>query len=362
MHLRRKKSGSVLDVIAKEAVPESLTSYQAPGGGLGPAPRPTADPLTLALADLGPQTRRIYSANWTRFVDWWIGTYGLSKRGGTTNENRLTALGDFLSLHRADAATRIHEYRDQLFDAGARANTVALALRAILGMVRRWHAADVSPWDLRGLVRVPTPLVYQDTKGPEQNDFEHCLKVIDRYKNNPRHFESSTRDIAIFLLLHDSGLRAREVFTLDLAHLDLRSKELKIWGKRAALGERVAVPLNNRQILALQDWMEIREGAPGPLFCRTPVDASLRRLDNDAMLYLVSKWGKRAKLPKKITPHKLRHSAITQLAQQGIDLTSIQRFARHSNPATTGIYIDRARNDVGDLTQLLGGEPPKEKP
>jgi integrase/recombinase XerC len=46
-----------------------------------------------------------------------------------------------------------------------------------------------------------------------------------------------------------------------------------------------------------------------------------------------------------ITPHGLRHTAITELLEAtDSDVRMAQRFARHSNPATTMIYDDNRKH------------------
>ncbi len=46
-----------------------------------------------------------------------------------------------------------------------------------------------------------------------------------------------------------------------------------------------------------------------------------------------------------ITPHSLRHSAITAALNAGVSLRDVQDFARHADPRTTLRY-DRARKSL----------------
>jgi site-specific recombinase XerD len=50
--------------------------------------------------------------------------------------------------------------------------------------------------------------------------------------------------------------------------------------------------------------------------------------------YIVSKAGKRARLPFSVLPHMLRHSTGFYLANMGFDIRLIQDYHRHRNIAS----------------------------
>jgi integrase len=52
-----------------------------------------------------------------------------------------------------------------------------------------------------------------------------------------------------------------------------------------------------------------------------------------------------ARIPRHISPHSLRHAAITNALDAGVPLRDAQILARHAGPRTTEHY-DRARGNL----------------
>jgi len=54
---------------------------------------------------------------------------------------------------------------------------------------------------------------------------------------------------------------------------------------------------------------------------------------------LAKKYAKEAGLPEWFTPHKARHTALTEILEKTHDLIAAQEQAGHASPATTSIYL-----------------------
>jgi integrase/recombinase XerD len=61
---------------------------------------------------------------------------------------------------------------------------------------------------------------------------------------------------------------------------------------------------------------------------------------------MVARIAKAAAIPRHISPHSLRHAAITNALDVGVPLRNAQILARHADPRTIEHY-DRARGNLG---------------
>ena len=80
----------------------------------------------------------------------------------------------------------------------------------------------------------------------------------------------------------------------------------------------------------------------GPLVLR-PVSG--QPIDRRDAYRMVARIAKTAGIPRHISPHSLRHAAITTALDAGVPLRDAQILARHADPRTTEHY-DRARGNL----------------
>ena len=137
-------------------------------------------------------------------------------------------------------------------------------------------------------------------------------------------------DRAAFYLLWQSGMRLGEVEELRLEDLDLAGRRLAVRLSKG-LKDRF-VYMTDTTIRAVREYLEVR--GPGPtdhvfLFRNQP-------LCKDLLRDRVQAAGKRVGV--KVSPHRLRHTAATQLLNAGCPVTSIQKFLGHKNLNTTMGY------------------------
>lgn len=169
---------------------------------------------------------------------------------------------------------------------------------------------------------------------------------------------------ALIRLIFTEGLRVGSALAArveDLGH-DQGHRTLEVRVKGRAAGEPDRIPLPPVVATAL-DAMLAGRGHPetGPLF-HTPTGVPIYHM---YAYRLVKRIAKAAGLPAadKLTPHGLRHTAITlYLDATGGDVRGAQRFAGHARPETTMRY-DRRRKTYSDhgayvLAQRFGERSP----
>jgi site-specific recombinase XerD len=84
--------------------------------------------------------------------------------------------------------------------------------------------------------------------------------------------------------------------------------------------------------------------------------APFARLCQPSVTDVVYRACERAGVPR-IGPHRLRHTAATQMLRQGASLAEVAQVLRHHDPATTSTYAKVDRNVLATLAQPWPGTP-----
>jgi site-specific recombinase XerD len=147
-----------------------------------------------------------------------------------------------------------------------------------------------------------------------------------------------TRDMAVLTLLLGSGLRISELVSLnlDIWHEVLMNGWLTIVGKGDK--ERI-VPPSDEAVEHVEEYLRLRppvrpDREGHPLF----VSRKNCRLSSVQIERLVRTLAREAGITKKITPHKLRATWVTQLLISGANPREVQKLAGHESLDTTMLY------------------------
>ena len=144
------------------------------------------------------------------------------------------------------------------------------------------------------------------------------------------------RDSAMLELLYASGMRVRELVSLNLDDI-VDDGYVRCFGKGHK--ERL-IPIHQRAASAVEEY--VKEARPR--LARNDEEKALflnrrgERLTRQGFWQILKGYAKSAELDIEITPHTLRHSFATHMLSGGADLRSVQELLGHANISTTQVY------------------------
>lgn len=296
-----------------------------------------SDILSQLLADKrSANTRRAYQADLTDF-------FKVAFDRDATQE----VMTAFLQLPRREAIDHVLKYRSSLLLRGMKEATLNRRLAAIKSLVnyaRRIGKCEFTLEDIAGEKVTP----YRDTSGLSVAEIKQILSVpkLDSLKG--------VRDYAILKLLWANALRRNEVASCNVGDFDADNCTLSILGKGRG-SQKELVTLSPAVVTAIKNWLALSGGAfDDPLFSSVSNNKLGSRLTGSAIYELVSETAKAAGITKKMSPHRMRHSAITAaLDATNGNVREVQKLSRHKVMQTLMIYDDNRENAQGKITNLL---------
>ena len=219
-----------------------------------------------------------------------------------------------------------------LGERGLMDSSVVTMMHGVRGFFRFAHVDGLISADPAVYARLPK--VQRDesrTQGLDRLELIRFLQVAQTM---------SVHHGALAFLLGINALRASEAAAVHIEHYadTLRGhRVLHLVGK----GNKPAtMPLTVPVVRVLEACRGQRTS--GPLVLR-PVSG--KPIDRRDAYRMVTRIAKTAKIPRHISPHSLRHAAITNALDAGVPLRDAQILARHADPRTTEHY-DRARGNL----------------
>ncbi|MGA2110610.1 MAG: tyrosine-type recombinase/integrase [Anaerolineales bacterium] len=160
---------------------------------------------------------------------------------------------------------------------------------------------------------------------------------------------TSGRDVAILLLLLDTGVRASELCALKVGDLDLKTGRVEIkngvpGGAKGGKGRTVYLGKSARR--ALWNYLSRREDGrdpDAPLF----LVSGNRLMRPNALLHVIEGIGKRAGVSNAF-PHKFRHTFAITYLRSGGDVFTLQQILGHGSLDMVRNYARIAQSDVAD--------------
>ncbi|MHB8278769.1 MAG: tyrosine-type recombinase/integrase [Candidatus Humimicrobiaceae bacterium] len=179
----------------------------------------------------------------------------------------------------------------------------------------------------------------------DRKDAEKLFKQI-----NTRYIRGK-RNMAIFKLMLNTGLRVSEVCSLKNKDIDLDKQVLKVVNGKGGRDRLIPFPADITSYLT--DWISEKNklGLDSKyLFCSFRIFNSKsgqagKKLMPRYIQTALKQYGQRAGIDE-LHPHTLRHSYATAVYQINHNLEGLRMLLGHSNISTTQIYINLSMIDL----------------
>lgn len=267
-------------------------------------------------------------------------------------------VSEFWGLDDQTANGLILKFKNHLVAEGRKAATINRYLSALKYLIKvgrnlkhcRYHFDSD---------RIESMIVtkYRDTRGVVVDEYNKVFDVIDTTCTKGK------RDYALFLLLWANVLRRGEVAKLMVGDFDYHDLTLIIYGKGKG-NDSTRIDLNPEIAEAVSDWLGCRTNIKpsDPLFIALDFHNYGHQLTGDGIYAIVRKTCERAGIKKRMTPHKIRHSGITDALDlaEG-DYRKVQHLSRHADPRTILVYEDNKNQYQLELTNKLAARVGKRR-
>lgn len=152
-------------------------------------------------------------------------------------------------------------------------------------------------------------------------------------------YEKSPKIGVMMQTLFETAARVDEFTSLNAN--DIYLEEMRVVIKSGKGNKRREVPITEHLIRLLSTHLKDRKS--GPIFRTQRND----RFTNRRIQQIVREIAQKAQIKSiEVTPHTLRHSRATFLAEDGMGKDYLQVFLGHDQPGTTEIYTKTAAIDT----------------
>ncbi|MDH4208630.1 MAG: site-specific integrase [Anaerolineae bacterium] len=159
----------------------------------------------------------------------------------------------------------------------------------------------------------------------------------------------------VLMTLYSTGVRRAELVRIQVGDVDSRRMVVHI--RQGKGGHDRDLPLSEKLLEALRQywrWMKPKTWLFPGLAKGGRID---QPMSDKQVWWSVQQAAKRAGIPKRITPHTLRHSFATHLLEAGADLPTIQVLLGHSKLEHTVLYLHLSRRHLQAVANPLDQLP-----
>lgn len=219
---------------------------------------------------------------------------------------------------------------------------------ACLKVLCRWledeDRLDANPFHrLRAPIRLPHRLP-RNLKAEEIRALLTAAPGANRLRSGaPDSANAATLSLALELMF-TTGVRVGELCSIRLRDIDLAAGTIAIRGKGNR--ERRVFLVDETVTAQVRAYMRARRPAVPDLDALLLTSRGLAA-DPNYVRRLLHRHVADLNLPRRITPHMLRHTAATELLRCGVDIRLVQTLLGHASISTTEIYTHVSDTTLG---------------
>lgn len=312
--------------------------------------------------DRSEKTTRTYIVNLRQFMAWlqYTDTRRPQRADIISYRDWLSVEHDAIQLDPVAGWSYRTDRNGNPIKVNCKPNTIAQYLRSVCQFFR-WTAANNLYPDIAANIHAPkishsthkkealTPAeVLQIENSIAQKAQEATTAAAEAAKDKAGRMQRSTeqgkRLYAMYLLAVNAGLRTVEISRANVKDLVTKGGNtwIYIWGKGRTEPDQKK-PLAPEVTAAIKDYLQSRTDRPtgnSPLFVSTGNRSGGKRIATTTISTMLKQSMQQAGFDsERITAHSLRHTAGTAVQELTGDIYTTQKYMRHSNPATTEIYL-----------------------
>jgi site-specific recombinase XerD len=165
------------------------------------------------------------------------------------------------------------------------------------------------------------------------------------------------RNQALLRLALATGLRSCELCGLDIGDVWMQRPRswLVVRSVIAKGGHSRSVPLNSRAQMAISDIIKFNQKHGFSVAPEAPllVTRQHTRLPTRTLRDLMQRYRERVGLDQQISPHVLRHTVASRLANNQANIRVVQEILGHKRLATTEVYLHTTPEELSEAMELL---------
>jgi len=194
-----------------------------------------------------------------------------------------------------------------------------------------------------------TPLKLPHVKKPHtainpltQNQLRSLMRWLET--NTKSRSGTKVRNVAIFRLFIDTGIRSQELCNIDMQHLKIKDRMVQIVQGKG--GKDRWCPFGKETQGALWAYLKTRESMAGEWENALFIAQGGQRMSTRGIHSIMRRVGEAAGIKANVNPHKLRHSFALAYIENGGDPFSLQHILGHTTQTMTSRYVSFSPQNI----------------